>query len=113
MNSIIKCLLGIMLMASTQLALAACLADWGMSVTRPRSFGLVLECIGFFVLFIVNVAALGANRPAGRLLVALGVLALFAVVLRERARRRWRTLDWRAARPQFANQWRAPAWRRG
>lgn len=94
-------LVTIVLNAVAQLALAAGLAYWGLSFTRSWSIGTVLECIGAFVLGLVGLNALGATSPATRLAWAIALLVLFALLLRARALRRWRTLDWRVKRPQM------------
>lgn len=94
-------LVTIALNAMGQLALAACLAYWGLSFTRSWSTGTVLDCIGASATALVGLVALGATSPATRLMWAIALLVVFTLLLRARALRRWRTLDWRVKRPQM------------
>jgi hypothetical protein len=94
-------LLAIALNALAQLTLAACLAYWGLSFTRSWSVGTTFESVGAFLLGLIGLIALGATSPPMRLVWAIALLVLFALLLRARALRRWRTLDWRVKRPRM------------
>jgi hypothetical protein len=73
---------------------------FGLSLTRGWNGADVMIGAGIFFLFIAvsNAIKLGRDPSIAALWIGTGVFALMTLLMRWRAMRRWRALDWRIAR---------------
>jgi hypothetical protein len=89
-----------LLFAAALLMLATGVFYFGLSLTRGWNGADVMIGAGIFFLFIAvsNAIKLGRDPSIAALWIGTGVFALMTLLMRWRAMRRWRALDWRIAR---------------